>query len=98
MEGKQMVMDFKVNENWNLVEESSTTFSDGNPWSREWRKENGMIFGVSYQHERPDIGMTLEIYDKSGNVRSRLKLDEKMMRDLKQDIDICLGLIKEEED
>ena len=98
MEGKQMVMDFAVDENWNLAQESSTTFSDGNPWSREWRKENGMIFGVSYLHGRPDIGMTLEIYDKSGNVRSRLKLNEKMMRDLKQDIDICLGLIKEEED
>jgi hypothetical protein len=67
-------------------------------YSREWRKEHGIIFGVSYLHGRPDIGMTLEIYDKSGNVRSRLKLDEKMMQDLKQDIDICLGLIKEEEE
>lgn len=98
MEARQMTMNLTVDNNWNLVEESSTTFSDGNRCTREWRKENGMIFGVSYQHERPDIGMTLEIYDKSGNVRSRIKLDQKMMEDLKQDIDICLGLIKEEED
>lgn len=95
MEGKQMVMDFTVDENWNLVENGEPRMHSRD---RQWRKEHGMIFGVSYMHGRPDIGMTLEIYDKSGNVRSRLKLDEKMMRDLKQDIDICLGLIKEEEE
>ena len=37
------------------------------------------------------------VYDKNGNVRSKVKLDEKMMIDLKQDIDICFGIIKEEE-
>lgn len=66
--------------------------------SKEWRKENGMIFGVSYSDGHPEKGMTFEIYDKSGNVRSRIHLTERMIIDLKQDIDICLGNIKEEED
>lgn len=86
---EQLEMNFTCDSCWN---------PETHKYSKEWRREHGMIFGVSYLHGRPDVGMTFEIYDKSGNVRSRLKLDEKMMRDLKQDIDICLGLIKEEED
>lgn len=65
--------------------------------NKEWRKEHEMIYGVSYFDGHPERGMELEIYDKNGNVRSKVKLDEKMMIDLKQDIDICLGIIKEEE-
>lgn len=63
-----------------------------------WRKENEMIFGVSYFDGKPESGMCLEIYDKNGKVRSRINLTEQMMIDLKQDIDICLGNIRESEE
>lgn len=66
-------------------------------YDKEWRKDHETIFGISYFDGHPERGMELEVYDRNGNVRSKLKLDEKMMIDLKQDIDICLGNIKEEE-
>lgn len=64
--------------------------------SKEWRRENEILYGVWHSNKIPKT-LILEIYDKNGNVRSRVEFNEQMMLDLKQDIDMCLGLIKEEE-
>ena len=69
-----------------------------NDLRKEYIKEHGIIYSVSYFQGREPKSMTLEIYDKNGHVRSRVELNEQMMVDLKQDIDICLGLIIEKED
>lgn len=66
-------------------------------FSKEWRSRNGILFSTSYREDRLGT-MGLEIYDKSGNVRSRIEFDEQMLRDLKQDIEMALGYIKEQED
>lgn len=66
--------------------------------SKEWRRENEILYGVWHDKNKTPKTLILEIYDKNGNVRSRLEFNEQMMLDLKQDIDMCLGVIKEEED
>lgn len=66
--------------------------------SKEWRRENEILYGVYHNANKTPKTLILEIYDKNGNVRSRLEFNEQMMLDLKQDIDMCLGVIKEEED
>lgn len=79
------------------MENVSMTWSTPQKYTKEWRSENGIIFSTSYREDK--LGsMGIEVYDKRGNVRSKIELDEQMLRDLKQDIDMALGVIKEMED
>ena len=72
--------------------------SDEPRYSKQWRKEHDILFSVSCFDGQPELGMTIRVYDKNGNTRAKIKLDKKMMLDLKEEIDICLGNIRESEE
>lgn len=74
-----------------------STWSTPHKYNKEWPPENGIIFSTSYREDKPGC-MRIEVYDKRGNVRSKIELNEQMLRDLKQDIDMALGIIKKVDD
>lgn len=59
--------------------------------TKEERKNRGAIYETTYWKGEPDKGWTLVIFDKSGGVRSRLKLDEKSGRQLRDSLNKYLG-------
>lgn len=57
--------------------------------TKEERKNAGVTHDVYYVHGSGK--MTLRIFDKNGGVRSRLELDDYMLKDLKEAIEECLN-------
>lgn len=54
-----------------------------NKRDKEWNKEHGILYSISYQDGHPENGAEFVIYNKSGGVQARAKLDERMVTELR---------------
>lgn len=50
---------------------------------KEWNKQHDILYSISYRDGHPEYGAEFVIYNKSGGVQARVKLDERMVTELR---------------
>ena len=63
---------------------------------KEFNKRHGVLYGTEYRAGHPESGMTIKIFDKSGGVHAKVKLNETMLRGLRDRINDIFASESEE--